>query len=251
MSFQKEPLRDDTCNTSNINAIKNNNTDEEIFSDNTNSERRWFPSIQRRHNHNNNNKTSNTSATLFCGFCDMRIAAVLLNMVHVIYSTLLEVMELTHSFQVSEPPFLWILAIIFSGWGVFGAIYFHLTSIFASTLGLICLLVLYLSEEHLLGMILVVMIVYCHVIYICEMQRGIMTKEQYARHQYMDEVGQDAMQKAQAYASDVGETTKVVALDITRTASHVWSTKSSPVGAAADGGTLADDGILSKGEEVC
>jgi uncharacterized membrane protein len=158
-----------------------------------------------------------------------------------IFSTLLEVMEMTHSFRVSEPPTMWAIAVIFSGLGVFGAIHFHLTSMFCSSLGLICLFVLYLSEEHLLGMILLGMILYCHVVYICEMKRGIMTEEHYAEHQYMDEMGQEAMQKAHSYASDVGETTKVTVLDVTRTASNALT--------AAGGGVENAD--RSSKREVC
>jgi hypothetical protein len=227
--------KNDDNNKGDIEEIIHDNDNNTIKSTST-SKRRWFPSIRR-----NNNVSPTASATLFCWFCDMRIASVMLNMVHLIFSTLLEVMEMTHSFQVSEPPVMWVLAVIFSGLGVFGAIHFHWTAMFCSSLGLICLFVLYLSEEHIFGLILLGLILYCHVVFICEMKRGIMTKEHYADHQYMDEMGQEALQKAHSYASDVGETTKAVALDMTRTASNALT--------AASGG--AENTERSSKQEVC
>jgi hypothetical protein len=244
-SSQKEPLRDDNDNISINNDIININNTENIINNNSssnnnnnnnnnnsNSKRRWFPSLQQRRNNTNNNASH--QASLFCWLCDMRIATVLLNTIHITIATLLEILYWTRRFQVSQPPLLWIMALFFSGWGIFGAINFHLTSIFVSSLGLICLLVLYVAEEHLLEMTLLLMIIYCHIIYICEMQRGIMTSDQYAHHQYIDEIGQDTIQigqdtiqMAQSYASEVGETTKGVVLEVTQSASNVLTPVSS------------------------
>lgn len=186
--------------------------------DSSRSKRRWFRSSRR---------SAPVNASLFCGFCDMRIATILLNVMHMIFSTLLELFEMTHRFYVSEPPLLWFLALLFSGLGVLGAMRFNLTSIFCSTLGLICLFVLYLAEEHMIGMAMICVILYSHVVFICEMKKGIMTQQTYEEHQYMDEMGQEVLQKASSYASDVGETTKDVVLEVKRSASNAFSISSS------------------------
>ncbi|KAG7365778.1 hypothetical protein IV203_028448 [Nitzschia inconspicua] len=170
-----------------------------------------------------NRRASTPNATLFCWFCDMRIATILLNVLHMIFSLLLELFEMVHRFYVSEPPLLCLMAIIFSGLGVVGALHFNLTAMFVSTLGLIGLLVLYLSEDHMIGLVLLATIFYCHIFFICEMKKGIMTPQNYDQHRYMDEMGEEVLQRAHSYASDVGETTKEVVQDLTRTASNAMS----------------------------
>jgi hypothetical protein len=205
-----EPLRDESEEAQGDN---NNNS-----SNNSSSRRNWFRGGGR--------PSPPPNATLFCWFCDMRIATILLNVLHMIFSTFLELFEMTGRFLVSEPPLLYILCLVFSGLGVFGALHFNMTAVFTATLGLIFLFVLYLSEEHVFGLVLLVMIVYSHFVFMVEIKRGIMTHANYEQHQYMDEMGQEALQKAHSFASDVGDATKDVVVEVTRTASNALSISS-------------------------
>ncbi len=144
----------------------------------------------------------------------MRIATVLLNILHLIFSTLLEMCEVFQSFQVSEPHLLYFMAVIFSGLGVFGALNFHLIAVFVSTLGLAVLFILYLAEAHLFGLMILICILLCHICFIYEMRRGIMTRENYANAEYIQDEGREVLETVHSYASEIGETTKDVANEV-------------------------------------
>jgi hypothetical protein len=145
--------------------------------------------------------------TLCCKCCDMRIATVLLDLVHVVFSVLLEILYNAGDI-VDEPPMMCFLALIFSGLGVFGGLNFNVTAMYFSTLGLVLLFFLYLREIHVFGLVLVCGCLFSHSILIYELRTGILTKENYGSREYINDTGRRAMETAHSYASDAAETTK-------------------------------------------
>jgi hypothetical protein len=159
---------------------------------------------------------------LFFGFCDMRIATVLLNIMHIIFTFLLEVLD-TFSWTEEELPVLAIIGFAFSGLGMFGALNFNLFAMIVSTLGLIALFGLYVAEFHVFGCAILCFILYAQAVLIVEMRKGIMTRESYAQQEYIVAEGREALQRAHSYASDVAETSKVVAFEVRQSSRTVFA----------------------------
>jgi len=139
----------------------------------------------------------------------MRIATVLLNVLHMILSIILELFEALqwgNRNYLEEPPALMLLVIAISGLGVFGALYFAIIPIYLSSIGMCLLWYLYLIEQHIFGMILICFILFAHVVFVIEMKRGIMTKDTYAMEEYIDQDGRIALETAHSLSVDIGET---------------------------------------------
>jgi hypothetical protein len=139
-------------------------------------------------------------ATLFCQCCDMRIATLLLNFMHLTFSILLELFEWTNAFHVDEPPTLCLLAVIFSGMALWGALQFELVPMCLSTTGLFMLSFLYISEWHVFGLIMIGFILFANGFFIWEMRQGIMTKENYAEAEYVSNEGRQVLEVAHSFA---------------------------------------------------
>ena len=148
------------------------------------------------------------NATLFCWYCDTRVGTILLNTLHLLFSIFIQILELFSFGSFSEPPLLCIFAVIFSGLGILGGWKFNLTAIFLSTCGMICLFTLYLSEFHVFGLIMVVCIVFCQVVFIFEMHKGIMTPQNYEKNGYIQEEGREALDAAQEFGKDLHESSR-------------------------------------------
>jgi hypothetical protein len=152
---------------------------------------------------------NNEPPTLCCNFCDMRIATVLLNVLHLGFSTLLEILYIsTNNWMIDEPPMLCLLAVVFSGLGVFGGLHFNLMAMYTSTVGLVMLFFMYLKEVHIFGLGLVCGCIFVHTIFIHELRQGVLTKDNYTEKEYIDETGRDVIQSARSFASDAADTTK-------------------------------------------
>jgi hypothetical protein len=158
----------------------------------------------------NPQETAPRNATLFCWYCDTRIGTILLNILHLIFSVFVTILELFHYAAFSEPPVLCILAIIFSGLGILGATAFNLTAIFLATCGMICLFTLYLSELHVFGLIMVVLILFCQVVFILEMRKGIMTRANYEENAYIQEEGREALDAAKSFGKDLKQSSREI-----------------------------------------
>ena len=126
----------------------------------------------------------------------MRIAAVLLNTLHMILAIILDIFEAVDSSMsfgwdgrgfLEETPVLMLLACVFSGLGIFGSLRFERYAMYLSTAGLCFLWYLYLSEVHIIGLAVICCIVFVHVIFIMEMRMGIMTKDTYQQEEYIDQ----------------------------------------------------------------
>jgi hypothetical protein len=170
------------------------------------------------------------NSTLFFGFCDMRIATVLLNILHVVFTFLLEVVD-TSNWTDQEVPLLAIIGFIFSGLAMFGALNFNIFAMSAATIGSIALFCLYVSEIHLFGGAILCVVLYAQIVLIIEMRKGIMTKETYAEQEFIVAEGRQALEKAHSYATDVAETSKVVALEVRQSSRTLFTRESVPVAA--------------------
>jgi len=184
---------------------------------------------------NDNNRRGMT----FLGFCDYRIAAVLLNILHMVLSLILEICEAVewdrNSFE--EPPVLTMCVCIFSGMGVYGALHFSKVAMYISSIGLIFLWYIYLLEQHVFGLTLICFIIFVHVVFILEMTYGIMTKETYATEEYIDKDGRIAIETAHSLSVDIGGTAVEFAGEV---ANEVDRQSSGVVKQTDNGGIISD-----------
>lgn len=94
-----------------------------------------------------------------------------------------------------------------SGLGVFGALHFESIPMYISSFVLMLLWYLYLVERHIFGLVLICFILFVHVVFVLEMNYGIMTKETYADvEEYIDKDGRFAIATVHSLSVDIGET---------------------------------------------
>jgi hypothetical protein len=75
---------------------------------------------------------------------------------------------------------------------------------------MICLFTLYLSELHVFGLIMVVLILFCQVVFILEMRKGIMTRANYEENAYIQEEGREALDAAKSFGKDLKQSSREI-----------------------------------------
>lgn len=143
-------------------------------------------------------------ASLFCGVCDMRVATVLLNAMHIIFTILLEVVDAL-SWDHKDFHLLAVFAVVLSGLSIFGALNFNFLAMFLSTLGVLVLFFGYLFESHVFGLAMVATILYCQFVLTYEIHSGIMTREKYFEEEFINEEGRQALETTHSMAREVSE----------------------------------------------
>lgn len=146
----------------------------------------------------------------------------MLNVMHIIFTFLLEVVD-TAKWSEEELPVLALVAFVCSVIGILGALNFSTLAMSVSTLGFIYLFYLYISTMHIFGLAILCFIVFAQLVLMIEMINGIMTKENYGQEEYIVPEGREALQKAHSYASDVAETSKVVALEVRQSSAILFA----------------------------
>ncbi len=127
-----------------------------------------------------------------CGFCDMRIASSLLNIVHMIGAIVRELIEASkwgNRNYFHDPPVLLLLAIGISGLGLVGSLRFSNFHLIVSSVCLPFLCYLYVGESYVFLMGIVIALFFAQVGLASEIGRGIMSEETYVREEYIDESG--------------------------------------------------------------
>lgn len=155
----------------------------------------------------------------FCGCCDMRLAAVLLNTLHLAVAVGMEIIEAgkwgNRNYQ-KEPPVLLLLVIGISGLGLFGALHFSIALLVLSSMSFCFLLYMYLVEFHLFSMVLAIMILSAQIVLADEIRRGVMNKDTYDTEQYMNKKGRKVMETVHGLSVDIGETATEFAEEVVR-----------------------------------
>lgn len=147
----------------------------------------------------------------FCGICDMRIATLFLNTVHIVVAIIAELIEATkwgNRNYLTQPPVLLLLVIGISGVGTFGALHFKEIALIGSSICLCVMWYMYLVDLHFLGLVLVPMIIFAQAVLANEIRRGVMSEDTYAieEYLYMDSDGRKMIEAVHGLSIDIGET---------------------------------------------
>ena len=159
-------------------------------------------------------KKQKRQGTNFCGVCDMRIAVALLSTLHILVAIVMELIEASKYSFSGQIPVLLLTVVAISGMGLFGALHFFKIPLILSSISLFLLGGLYLSEWHLIGLTLAVILFIAQVILTIEIHDGIMTPETYHREEYITPEGRKMMETAHGLSVDIGETANEFAEEV-------------------------------------
>lgn len=153
-------------------------------------------------------KSGKRRGAICCGFCDMRIASSLLNILHMIGAIIRELVEASkwgNRNYFHDPPVLLILAIMISGLGLVGSLRFSNSFLLLSSASLPFLCYLYVGETYLFLMAIVIMLFFAQIGLASEIARGIMNEDNYAREEYIDESGKVMYTTVTEKATELGD----------------------------------------------
>eukprot|EP00531_Pseudo-nitzschia_arenysensis_P007807 CAMPEP_0116126772 /NCGR_PEP_ID=MMETSP0329-20121206/6502_1 /TAXON_ID=697910 /ORGANISM="Pseudo-nitzschia arenysensis, Strain B593" /LENGTH=244 /DNA_ID=CAMNT_0003620861 /DNA_START=27 /DNA_END=761 /DNA_ORIENTATION=- len=159
-------------------------------------------------------RSSSRKGATCCGYCDMRIATSLLNIVHMIGAIARELIEASkwgNRNYFYDPPVLLLLAIGISGLGLVGSLRFSNFHLIVSSFCLPFLCYLYVGESYMFLMAIAIMLFFAQIGLASEIRRGIMSEETYAREEYIDESGKVMYTTVQDKATEITD----AACDIT------------------------------------
>ena len=153
-------------------------------------------------------KSGKRKGAICCGFCDMRIASSLLNILHMIGAIMRELIEASkwgNRNYFHDPPVLLILAIMISGLGLVGSLRFSNSFLILSSVCLPFLCYLYVGETYLFLLAIVIMLFCAQIGLASEIARGIMNDDNYAREEYIDESGKVMYTTVTEKATELGD----------------------------------------------
>lgn len=144
----------------------------------------------------------------FCGYCDMRIAAALFSILHMVVAIIKEMIEASkwaNRNYFKEPPILLLMAIAISSIGLNGAIRFERFPLVLSSILLAFLCFLYVGEMYYVALVTGVLQFFAQIALADEIRRGIMSEESYAKEEYIDESGRAVYMTVREKATEIGE----------------------------------------------
>ncbi len=153
-------------------------------------------------------KSGKRKGAICCGFCDMRIASSLLNILHMIGAILRELVEASkwgNRNYFHDPPVLLILAIMISGLGLAGSLRFSNSFLILSSVCLPFLCYLYVGETYMFLLAIVITLFCAQIGLASEIARGIMNEDNYAREEYIDESGKIMYTTVTEKATELGD----------------------------------------------
>lgn len=147
---------------------------------------------------------------LFFGICDMRTAAVALNILNICFTALVAAI-LTLMFLIQGGPFVMrnilytiggsVLTAGISGIGLAAAMNWHLIGMCVATVGFVALLAIRIIHLEYMDIVVTALLLYPHVMLTVEMKTGVLTKETFEKEEYIVESGRDFVEMAHGYIS--------------------------------------------------
>jgi hypothetical protein len=140
--------------------------------------------------------------TTFCGFCDMRIACVILNSCHLMYGLILvTLVNMGYDFpgNTSASLVFPFSVIGVSCTAIVGALYFSYRATILGFVGTASAYVIYFSRLDYVGISLGPLLMSAQIVFLYELLFGIMTRESYendGRERYLNQHGQRVLEKA-------------------------------------------------------
>jgi hypothetical protein len=147
--------------------------------------------------------------SLFLGICDMRMATIYLNALH-IFSILLILLFQLFGWAAQGGYVAAGVGILLSALSIYGTVNFSYGFLFVTTIGLIGLTILYMSAIKIFCFLLGLLLLYAQCFLVYEMRRGIMTRERYeaGTEQFITEEGRVVVETTNRIAAEVVESSK-------------------------------------------
>jgi hypothetical protein len=159
---------------------------------------------------NDEQHLANRKSRLFFGICDMRTAAVALDVLNICFTAVVAVV-LILMFVIQGGPFVMrniflvigggLLTAGVSGIGLLAAMNWHLVGMGLATVGFAALLVVRIIHLEYVDIVVTALLLFPHAMLTMEMQSGILTKETFEKEEYIVEGGREIVEMAHGYIS--------------------------------------------------
>jgi hypothetical protein len=155
-------------------------------------------------------RISNRKGKVFFGLCDMRIATVLLNTVHIVIALILVIVALFNDGAIVVP----VTAIVLSSLSICAAMNFLFVVSCFCTFGMLVMLICYAFTLHLVSFALTGVILFAQSFFLHEMLTGVMSRANYANEEFITDEGRQTLEAAHVVGSDLAASTRCLGREL-------------------------------------